>query len=360
MGGHHNAAECRHQDNAAAAQHHGVFGGFGAHADEERVAERGGGYGGRQQRVRRKAAVQHQCAHADFGQQVTPEQQHAGKLQLVNQKIRHQFRRNQPRRARTRQPEPRNRIGLPLQSHHVGQRYHDEKHTENQPSGHAVLNGVGLGDRAAARAQVVFFQHRFAQKRADGIKLFGVFFVYFLLDVLADGGGQFFVVDCDAAVVKIGIDAGFGVMLLQHAFHRRQPRRLGIGRDINLQGFAVGELVGGTVGIVQNQLETPVVQTALRVVEFFRLHQGYLNIIFCQTGGKLLIDRIVCNAHQRDAAAVVRVGIAAQRDRHNQHKRNRHHEQNRQTVQVAAEQFQFFNKGGGNHGCSVSRRKKSK
>ena len=99
--------------------------------------------------------------------------------------------------------------------------------------------------------------------------MFVVFFIDFFLDVFADGTGQFFIVDFDAVVVvEIGVQPRLGVVLLQNAFNRRQPRRLGIGRYIDLQGFVVGDFAGGGVRVVQHQLETLVVQTVLRVGQF--------------------------------------------------------------------------------------------
>ena len=159
VGGYHNAADCRHQDDAAAAEDDGVFGGFGADADQKRVAECGGADGGGQQRVGNKAAVEYEGGHADFGQQVAAEQQHSGKLELVNQEIGDEFGGNQAGRGGAGEAQAGDGVGLAFQRHDVRQRYHNEKHTENQPCGDAVLYGVGFFHCAAACAQVMLFQH---------------------------------------------------------------------------------------------------------------------------------------------------------------------------------------------------------
>ena len=116
-----------------------------------------------------------------------------------------------------------------------------------------------------------------------------------------------------------------------------------------MQGFVVGDFAGNGVRVVQHQLETLVVQTVLRVGQFFRRHQCDMDLLFFQRGGQRGIDAVVCRADQRDAAVGMRVLVAAQRQRHNQHEGDGHHKQHGQTVQVAAEQFEFFEEGGGCH-----------
>ena len=100
---------------------------------------------------------------------------------------------------------------------------------------------------------------------------------------------------------------------------------------------------------MQHQLETLVVQAVLRVGQFFRRHQRNMDLLFLQRGGQCGIDTVVCCTNQRDAAVSVRILVAAQRQRHNQHEGDGHHKQHGQTVQVAAEQFEFFEEGGNRH-----------
>ena len=68
----------------------------------------------------------------------------------------------------------------------------------------------------------------------------------------------------------------------------------------------------------------------------------HLDIVCTQLVGKGGVHRIGGGAGQRNLCAGVRLGIFAQRHRHNQHKSNRHGKQHRQAVQIAAEQAEFF------------------
>ena len=147
-------------------------------------------------------------------------------------------------------------------------------------------------------------------------------------------------------------------MLAQHAFHRQQPRRLGIGRQLQLQGLLVGQSRRGGIGVVHQHLVAPLPQCCLRLRQIAFRQPIHRYLCFAQGGGKIGIERIVGRAHQHNMAVDVRIGIAAERHRHNQHKRHRQHKQHRQAVQVVAEQFQFFNQRGQNHG--VCRCKKSR
>ena len=64
---------------------------------------------------------------------------------------------------------------------------------------------------------------------------------------------------------KISVQTGGGVMLAQHAFHRQQPRRLGIGRQLQLQGLLVGQSRRGGIGVVHQHLVAPLPQCCLRL-----------------------------------------------------------------------------------------------
>ena len=114
-------------------------------------------------------------------------------------------------------------------------------------------------------------------------------------------------------------------------------------------GARVGDFSGSGVRVVQHQLEMLVVQAVLRVGQFFRRHQCDMDLLFFQRSGQRSIDTIVCYANQRDTAVGVRILVAAQRQRHNQHEGDGHHKQHCQTVQVAAEQLEFFEEGGNCH-----------